>query len=475
MKRAVILLVGLAGAGMLAGQEQPAKKPAAREPAGYFRDIRPILQRHCQSCHQPAIQQGGLDLTRYESFKAGGKKGPAFRPGAPEKSLVISYLKGDVSPRMPFGLPPLPEDQMELFRRWIAAGAKDDTPPEARDTVAADKPPVYHLPPVITALAYSPDGGTLAVSGYREVLLHDMRAGLRPAPTVGNSEPAQTLVTRLPGVSDRIQSLVFSSDGNMLVAAGGTPARFGEVQFWDVAAGKLIRSVTASNDTLFGASLAPDDSKVAVGAADNTVRVVETSTGKELLKIGHHENWVLGTVFGVDGKRLVSVGRDRAAKLTDASSGAFIENVNLLREQLFAIARHPRRDFVLIGGEDRVPYLYAMDRSRAMKIADDTTLIRKFETQPGTIFALAFSTDGSRIAVAGAGSEVPIYETETGERVATCKGHQAGIYAVAFRPDGDQLASGGFDGRVRIYEVKSGKLFQEFVPVPIENRAVAQK
>ena len=213
---------------------------------GYFRDIRPILQRSCQGCHQPAMKQasGNLDLTTYEGFKAGGNKGPAF-------NRVVAYLKGDVQPRMPLGQPPLPDDQIDLVRRWIAAGAADDTPAEARDTVAAGKPPVYHLPPVITALAWSPDGSTLAVSGYREVLLH--------------LADGSGIVARLAGISDRIQSLVFSADGATLVAAGGTPARFGEVEIWDAAAKKLLRSVTVSTDTIFGASLAPDGSKVAVG------------------------------------------------------------------------------------------------------------------------------------------------------------------------------------------------------------------
>jgi len=109
-----------------------------------------------------------------------------------------------------------------------------------------------------------------------------------------------------------------------------------------------------------------------------------------------------------------------------------------------------------------------MDRPRAMKIADDTTLIRKFEAQAGPIFALAFNFDGSRIAVAGAGAEVPVYNSATGERVSTCKGHQAGIYTLAFRPDGAQLATAGFDGRVRICEVASGRLAAEFVPVPLD-------
>jgi hypothetical protein len=37
------------------------------------------------------------------------------------------------------------------------------------------------------------------------------------------------------------------------------------------------------------------------------VRAFETATGKELYKISTHENWVLGTAFGIDSKRLVSV------------------------------------------------------------------------------------------------------------------------------------------------------------------------
>src|SRR5579863_5119847 len=435
-----------------------AQKPAAD--VSYFQEIRPIIQRSCQGCHQPAMKYGGLDLTRYESFTAGGNRGPALKAGAPQDSLVIAYLKGKRQPRMPFGSPALGDDQIELFRRWIAAGAKDDTPPEARETSAPDKPPVYRLAPVITALAYSPDGSLLAVSGYREILLH--------------KADGSGVVARLVGLSDRIQSLKFSRDGKTLVAAGGTPARFGEVQLWDVGSRKLKHSVTLTNETVFGASLSPDGSRVAVGCADNTVRVVDAAAGKESLKISNHENWVLGTIFGVDGKRLVSVGRDQAAKLTDAASGAFIENINALRGELTAVARHPTRDLILIGGTERIPYLYMMDRPASMKIADDSTLIRKFEMQDGAIFAVAFSTDGTQIAVAGASEEVPIYKTETGERMATCKGHR-GTYAVVFSPDGKHLATGGFDGTVRTYEVRSGKSEREFVPVPLEAQLVSAR
>ena len=408
----------------------------------YFRDIQPVIQRECQGCHQPNMKSSGLDLTSYEGLKAGGKRGPG-------QNTLIAYVTGESKPQMPLGKPALTPETVALFRAWIAAGAKDDTPAEARENLSIGKPVVYAQAPVINALAFSPDGKLLAVSGSREVLIHSLDGATPPK--------------RLPGLSDRILSLAYSKDGSTLIASGGTPARFGEIQIWDVAAGKLRRSVTSTGDTVFGMSLAPDGSKIAAGCTDNTVRIVEVGSGKELFKIGNHENWVLGTVFGVDGNRIVSVGRDRAAKLTDATSGAFLENVNLLLGELAAIARHPTKDLVVVGGEDRTPYIYMMDRPKNMKIADDTTL----ERQGGAIAALAWSADGNRIAVGGASPEVTIYDANSGERVSACKGHSAGIYTIAFSPDGQTLASGGFDGQVRLCQVSTGQLSKAFIPVPI--------
>jgi WD40 repeat protein len=422
---------------------------ARAEDPSYLRDVRPILDQNCTSCHQPASKQSDLDLTTYARFQAGGKRGPAFVAGSPEQSLVIQFITAAVQPSMPFGQPPLDAAAVSTIREWITSGAKDDSPSET----ASSEPVVYHQPPVITALRFSPDGKTLAVSGNREVLLHHA--------------DGSGLVKRLPGKSDRILSIAFSADGNLMIAGGGTPARFGEIQFWEPREGKLLRAAEATNDTVFGASLSPDGSKVAVGCADNTVRAFETATGKELYKISTHENWVLGTAFGIDSKRLVSVGRDRAAKLIDASAGQFLENVNQLHGELAAVARHPKADQIVIGGEDRIPYIYKMDRPRNMKVGEDATLIRQFAVQEGAIFALDWSPDGTRVAVAGAGPSVNIYDADTGLPLASCKGHSAGIYAVAFSPDGAHVATGGFDGQVRLYSTKDCALEKSFVPVPV--------
>src|SRR6185369_10226837 len=101
---------------------------SAAEPS-YYREVRPVLQRNCQGCHQPNLKSSDLDLTSYQGLAAGGKHGAG--PG-----VIAKYLSGEMKPQMPLGQPPLPAEQIELVRNWVSAGAKDDTPPEARETIS---------------------------------------------------------------------------------------------------------------------------------------------------------------------------------------------------------------------------------------------------------------------------------------------------------------------------------------------------
>ena len=104
---------------------------------------------------------------------------------------------------MPKGKKPLHSAEIELIKNWIAEGAKDDTPASAQKLVDADHPPLYTLPPVITSLDYSPDGKWLAVAGFHEVLLH--------------KADGSGLAGRLIGMSERIESVRFSPDGNTVI------------------------------------------------------------------------------------------------------------------------------------------------------------------------------------------------------------------------------------------------------------------
>src|SRR5262249_55192479 len=114
------------------------------EDPSYVRDVRPILDKNCISCHQPASKQSELDLTSYDTFQAGGRRGPAFVAGSPEQSLVIQFITAALKPSMPFGQPPLAANDVVIIRDWIKSGARDDSPSDTVSTL----PGVYHQPPV---------------------------------------------------------------------------------------------------------------------------------------------------------------------------------------------------------------------------------------------------------------------------------------------------------------------------------------
>src|SRR5437867_6637461 len=88
---------------------------AAQDPS-YLRDVRPILEKNCTSCHQPASKQSDLDLSTYAAFRTGGRRGPAFVTGSPDQSLVIQFLTGALTPPMPFGQSPLAASDVSIIR-----------------------------------------------------------------------------------------------------------------------------------------------------------------------------------------------------------------------------------------------------------------------------------------------------------------------------------------------------------------------
>ena len=429
-----------------------------KEPVSYHKQIVPILKRSCQGCHHPGDPNADLIVTSYAELKRGGMAGEAIIPGKPDESLIIELISGD-PPAMPQNQEPLTAEEINLFTRWILEGAKDDTPAEADETNG--EYPSYTVPPVVSAMAYSPDGSTLAVSGVNEVLLYDSKSF--------------ELKARLVGKARRIQSIVYADGGKILGIAGGSPAQFGEVQLWDTATNKLIKSIRSTYDTIYGLSFSPDASRIAFGTSDKTVRVISITDEKELVRFDNHGDWVFGTVFSTDGSHFVSCSRDTALKLVEVDTGSFVDDVNSSNKgygEINAIARHPKADQVLSVGEDRIPRLYRMFRQTRRDVGNtDFNLIKAYEAQSGSIDAVAFSVDGSKFAVGSSSGEARIYNVVDGKRLLSMQGDTVGVFALAFHPDGTQLATGGFDGKIRIFGANSGKQLNIFMSVPIETTA----
>ncbi len=438
---------------VFAGAWVSCGRGAETPPVSYFKDVLPIFKRSCTGCHQPARLKGDLDLTTYPAFAKGGKHGPVFKAGDPAHSRLVDEIKGP-DPNMPKEGDPLSAEEVALMERWITAGATDDTP-EGAFSFKLKEPPLYPAPPVISALACSPDGKLLAVTGYHEVFLYDATD--------------LTLVARLVGEAPRLESLCFSPDNRLLAVAGGAPARFGEIQLWDTATHAETKAYKLSTDCLYGVAFSPDGQRLSLGGADKLVRVIAVSDGKELLKFDNHSDWVFSTLFTLEGKRLLSGSRDRAMKLIDVANGQFIDDINKLLEGVLCMARHPREDVVAYGGDLGTPRVYRIAENQGRTAANnDANLLREFERQPGPVRAIAYSPDASLLAVAGAPDEVRVYRTADGTRASTLPDHNGPVFALAFRPGTDELVTGGFDGLVRVFHVPSGRLAAVFTPVPVE-------
>ncbi len=99
-------------------------------------------------------------------------------------------------------------------------------------------------------------------------------------------------------------------------------------------------------------------------------------------------------------------------------------------------------------------WLATAHRSEAPKLwqASDRSLRATLELpEPETAFTLAFSPDGSRLAITYADHTIGIWDTERGQLIGICTGHKQPAFAVAFSADGRTLASAGADSTLRMW------------------------
>ncbi len=465
---ALALLLG----GAARAQESKPGDAAPKKPVSFFKEVRPILQGTCAGCHQPAKAGGTVVLTGHANLLETDRHGdPIVAPGKPEESeLLVAITPHDGKPpKMPKGKAPLADAQVDVLRRWIAEGAADDTPAAAAETFTQEHPPVYRQQPVVTALDFSPmkspaepaSASLLAVSGYHEVLLYEI-AGDR-----------ERLAARLVGMSERIESVAFSPDGATLLVVGGSPARMGELQLWDVAERKLTLSLPLGFDTLYGGSWSADGKLVAFGGGDNSVRALDVEKGSLVFFNAAGEDLVRDTAFSKNGAHLVSVGRDRTLKLMEFATQQFVDNITsitpgALRGGLVALDRQPQSDVLLVGGADGKPKTYNMIRTKDRVIGDDYNLVKAYAPLDGCIFAARYSPDGQRFVVGASNEgkgEVRLYGVEQ-EAPAWSLPAGGAIYAATFRGDGAMVAAGGFEGNVALIDAASGKVLRQFAAAP---------
>jgi WD40 repeat protein len=78
----------------------------------------------------------------------------------------------------------------------------------------------------------------------------------------------------------------------------------------------------------------------------------------------------------------------------------------------------------------------------------------------GSIHALVFTPEGTRLISAGADRLIRVWDTADGCLLQTLEGHSKPVYSLALGQDGRQLASAGADGSIKIWELSEGRLIR---------------
>lgn len=380
-----------------------------------------LFDVHCNGCHAAAVKMGSLNLESMEGIRTGGNHGTIVVPGKPEESRLYLMLVGKAAPAMPMNGKVMPAAQIEMVRTWIAQGAP--------------APPAKKKKPQIFSLAWHPDGKQLAIGGFREVRLTDA-AGL--------------VVATLDGHAEVVRAVAFSADGKLLVAAGGAAGRKGEVRVWDVARRTALKTIAGHSDSIYGVSISPDGKTIATASYDKLIKLWDVETGKEIRTLKDHIDAVYALEFTPDGKRLVSGAADRTIKVWNPETGERLYTMGEPLDGINSIALAPDGKRVAAGGLDKTVRVWALGEKSgelmAAQIAHEDAITR-----------VAFSRDGKFIVSAAADKTIKVFDSRDLTEIRDFDKQSDWVNGLAYSPDGSRIAVGRFDGTFQIYSSNPDK------------------
>ncbi len=342
----------------------------------------------------------------------------------------------------------------------------------------------------VECAAFSPDGKYLAIAGQRrELILWDLAAGKevrRFAAAAGRftdltfSPDGKALAAAsekgviwrwdlasgraLPGSADpdveTVHDLRFSADGRRLLGNAAVPIA------WDALTGREARRYAARPlpSELF--QLSPDETWIAAqDGAD--VRLFEARTGKEVRALKGHTGCARDLLF-LPGGRLAARGSDNTIRVWDVATGRQLHRLTGPCQDLDGpVASPDGRRLATIGGMAPPGGLYEVilwDLAAGREQARLPLGLGNSATQ------LAFSPDGRLLASVGSHSrleqnrcDIKVWDAAGGKEWRSFEGLEDWEATLAFSPDGRTLATGGYKGALCLWELASGRRRHRFV------------
>ncbi len=417
----------------------------AQEPVSFRKDIAPILLNNCLACHGPKKAEGSWRIDAYERVMAPGDSGANGFVAAKldDSEAFRRIISEDKDERMPWDSDPLPAEQIALIKRWIEEGAKYDAEDPKAPLFSIVPPPVHPSAPEayphtlpITAVAFNPDGSQLFVGGYHEL-------------TVWNPQDGQ-LLKRIGNVGQRIYALAFSPDGKTLAVGSGAPGSLGEVRLFEPTEGKLVKVLGSSGDVVFDVAFSPAGDRLAAAGADGIVRVFDPASGDEQLTITSHSDWVMAVAWSPDGSKLATASRDKTAKVFDSKTGDLAITYSGHGQPAKGVAFHPDGAEVFSSGSDNKvhqwkiadgkktadvgsfggevfkltasdAFIFATSADKSVRQYDrkSRNQVRAYAGHQDWVLSSAYHDGAKRLATGSFDGEVRVWNTEDGKPVAT--------------------------------------------------------
>jgi WD40 repeat protein len=206
----------------------------------------------------------------------------------------------------------------------------------------------------------------------------------------------------------------------------------------------LEKTLTGHSDSVLSAAYSPDSRYLASGSIDNTIKIWEVATGKELRTLTGHFSGVYSVVYSPDGRYLASASADNTIKIWEVATGKELRTLTGHSDSVWSVAYSPDGRYLASGNYDNTIKIWEVATGKELR-----TLTGHSNSVP----SVAYSPDGRYLASGSWDDTIKIWEVATGRELRTLTGHSRGFWSVGYSPDGRYLASGSGDKTIKIWRV----------------------
>ena len=439
----------------LSGQEKKTEQASPN----FMDHVLPIFREHCLQCHNANDAEAGLAIDSYGALMEGGGSGDVVANGDASASTLYLVMTHAEEPTMPPNQEPISKEKLEIIKKWIDGGLLENSGSKAKKrkgpslsftAMEGGKPSEIVMPeslwrvPVVvsgraaaaSALAASPWAPLVAVAGQKQVSLYHTETG--------------QLEGIIPFPEGIPQVLTFSVDGGYLLVAGGTHSSNGVASVYDVKTGERVIKVGDELDTVFGADVNDNLSKIALGGPQRLVRIFDTASGESLFDLKKHTDWVYTVDFSPDGVLVASGDRSGGLHVWEADTGRLYLDLVGHKGAIRGLSWRADSNVLVSASEDGTVKLWEMNNGKQLK---------SFSAHGGGATGVVMARDG-RMVTSGKDKTVKLWNADGGA-IATMPAFAEPALEAVITHDGSRVIGGDWSGRTVMWEVADPKKFVE--------------